>query len=135
MIRPEGSVNWTLQIKYPQTRDSGVYECQINTEPKMSLSYVLNVIGEFTTSGGYYVVGLVIGQRSETLAAETITGTSKTLRPPFFFFYFWASPFSHCCCITSGNLFLSTANASAFSGKNFFEVMHFSLKVEHKFAE
>ncbi|XP_061503084.1 zwei Ig domain protein zig-8 isoform X2 [Anopheles gambiae] len=45
VIRPEGSVNWTLQIKYPQTRDSGVYECQINTEPKMSLSYVLNVIG------------------------------------------------------------------------------------------
>uniref|UniRef100_A0A182WB79 Ig-like domain-containing protein n=1 Tax=Anopheles minimus TaxID=112268 RepID=A0A182WB79_9DIPT len=44
VIRPEGSVNWTLQIKYPQTRDSGVYECQINTEPKMSLSYVLNVI-------------------------------------------------------------------------------------------
>ncbi|XP_049545765.1 zwei Ig domain protein zig-8-like [Anopheles darlingi] len=44
VLRSEGSVNWTLQIKYPQVRDSGVYECQINTEPKMSLSYVLNVI-------------------------------------------------------------------------------------------
>ncbi|XP_050091836.1 zwei Ig domain protein zig-8-like [Anopheles aquasalis] len=44
VLRPEGSVNWTLQIKYPQMRDSGVYECQINTEPKMSLSYMLNVI-------------------------------------------------------------------------------------------
>uniref|UniRef100_A0A182FGG0 Ig-like domain-containing protein n=1 Tax=Anopheles albimanus TaxID=7167 RepID=A0A182FGG0_ANOAL len=44
VLRPEGSVNWTLQIKYPQVRDSGVYECQINTEPKMSLSYTLNVI-------------------------------------------------------------------------------------------
>ncbi|XP_055604031.1 zwei Ig domain protein zig-8-like [Uranotaenia lowii] len=44
VIRPENSINWTLQIKYPQVRDSGVYECQINTEPKMSLSYVLNVI-------------------------------------------------------------------------------------------
>jgi hypothetical protein len=35
-----------LQIKYPQTRDAGVYECQINTEPKMSLSYTLNVLGK-----------------------------------------------------------------------------------------
>ena len=50
MIRPENSINWTLQIKYPQVRDSGVYECQINTEPKMSLSYELHVIGEYTTS-------------------------------------------------------------------------------------
>lgn len=38
---------WTLQIKYPQPRDSGVYECQINTEPKMSLSYFLEVVGEY----------------------------------------------------------------------------------------
>ncbi|KAM7345433.1 defective proboscis extension response 1 isoform 2-T3 [Cochliomyia hominivorax] len=44
VLRPENSGNWTLQIKYPQPRDSGIYECQINTEPKMSLSYVLNVI-------------------------------------------------------------------------------------------
>ncbi|XP_039439722.1 zwei Ig domain protein zig-8-like [Culex pipiens pallens] len=44
VIRPEHSINWTLQIKYPQVRDSGVYECQINTEPKMSLSYELTVI-------------------------------------------------------------------------------------------
>lgn len=26
----------------------GVYECQINTEPKMSLSYTLHIIGEYT---------------------------------------------------------------------------------------
>lgn len=51
VIRPENSINWTLQIKYPQVRDSGVYECQINTEPKMSLSYELNVIGEYTALG------------------------------------------------------------------------------------
>ncbi|KRG00316.1 uncharacterized protein Dwil_GK23316 [Drosophila willistoni] len=44
VIRPDGSANWTLQIKYPQPRDSGVYECQINTEPKMSLSYTFNVV-------------------------------------------------------------------------------------------
>ncbi|KAJ6643811.1 hypothetical protein Bhyg_08776, partial [Pseudolycoriella hygida] len=42
--RPKNSSIWTLQIKYPQIRDGGVYECQINTEPKMSLSYTLHII-------------------------------------------------------------------------------------------
>lgn len=46
VIRPDKSENWTLQIKFPQERDSGIYECQVNTEPKMSLSYRLNVVGE-----------------------------------------------------------------------------------------
>ncbi|CAO1319855.1 unnamed protein product [Diamesa hyperborea] len=44
VIKSYDAGNWTLQIKYPQLRDTGVYECQINTEPKMSLSYVLNVL-------------------------------------------------------------------------------------------
>lgn len=46
VIRSHDLGNWTLQIKYPHLRDNGVYECQINTEPKMSLSYVLNVVGK-----------------------------------------------------------------------------------------
>lgn len=41
---------WTLQIKYPQISDSGTYECQINTEPKMSLSYTFNVVGKYHAS-------------------------------------------------------------------------------------
>ncbi|KAK0084448.1 hypothetical protein PV325_007009 [Microctonus aethiopoides] len=28
VIHPDKSENWTLQIKSPQQRDSGVYECQ-----------------------------------------------------------------------------------------------------------
>lgn len=46
VIRPEKSDNWTLQIRFPQLRDSGVYECQVNTEPKMSLPFRLNVVGK-----------------------------------------------------------------------------------------
>ncbi|KAL7294265.1 hypothetical protein TKK_0012281 [Trichogramma kaykai] len=46
VIHPEKSDNWTLQIKSPQKRDSGIYECQVSTEPKMYLNYSLNVIGE-----------------------------------------------------------------------------------------
>ncbi|XP_077287173.1 defective proboscis extension response 1 [Arctopsyche grandis] len=44
VIRPDRSENWTLQIKFPQDRDSGIYECQVNTEPKMSLAFRLNVV-------------------------------------------------------------------------------------------
>ncbi|XP_017893450.1 protein amalgam-like isoform X4 [Ceratina calcarata] len=40
---PEGSDEWTLQIGYIQPRDAGVYECQVNTEPKMNLAFVLKV--------------------------------------------------------------------------------------------
>ncbi|XP_018906362.1 zwei Ig domain protein zig-8 [Bemisia tabaci] len=44
VIRPDKSENWTLSIKFPQLRDSGIYECQVSTEPKMSLAFSLNVI-------------------------------------------------------------------------------------------
>lgn len=44
---------WTLQIKYPQISDSGTYECQINTEPKMSLSYTFNVVGKYFFTNGF----------------------------------------------------------------------------------
>ncbi|KYM97663.1 hypothetical protein ALC62_11654 [Cyphomyrmex costatus] len=39
------SDDWTLQIKYPQHRDSGIYECQVSTTPHMSHLVHLNVIG------------------------------------------------------------------------------------------
>lgn len=38
--------NWTLMIKYPQLRDSGIYECQISTTPHISHFIHLNVVGE-----------------------------------------------------------------------------------------
>lgn len=41
------SEDWILQIKYPQHRDSGIYECQISSTPHMSHFIHLNVIGEF----------------------------------------------------------------------------------------
>lgn len=40
------SEDWLLQIKYPQHRDSGIYECQISTTPHMSHYIHLNVIGK-----------------------------------------------------------------------------------------
>lgn len=35
---------WTLQIKYVQARDAGVYECQVSTEPKVSARVHLQVV-------------------------------------------------------------------------------------------
>ncbi|XP_062128278.1 uncharacterized protein LOC133840452 [Drosophila sulfurigaster albostrigata] len=35
---------WTLHVKSPQAKDSGIYECQVNTEPKMSMAFQLNII-------------------------------------------------------------------------------------------
>lgn len=41
----DGSNDWTLKILSPQPRDTGIYECQVSTEPKISLAYRLNVVG------------------------------------------------------------------------------------------
>jgi hypothetical protein len=38
---------WTLQIKYTQLRDEGEYQCQVNTEPKISFSVFLIVLGKY----------------------------------------------------------------------------------------
>lgn len=37
---------WTLQIKYVQARDAGLYECQISAEPKISARVNLHVVGK-----------------------------------------------------------------------------------------
>ena len=39
------SDTWTLQIRYTQLRDMGEYQCQVNTEPKISMSVFLHVTG------------------------------------------------------------------------------------------
>ncbi|XP_023218620.1 uncharacterized protein LOC111620822 [Centruroides sculpturatus] len=43
-IHLENSDDWTLQIKYPQKQDAGIYECQVSTVPKMSIFITLNVV-------------------------------------------------------------------------------------------
>ena len=41
---------WTLQIKYTQLRDAGEYQCQVNTEPKISFSVFLQVEGNLNNN-------------------------------------------------------------------------------------
>lgn len=44
----EESKQWLLQIKYVQSRDVGLYECQVSTEPKVSARAYLHVVGKYT---------------------------------------------------------------------------------------
>ncbi|XP_075979335.1 protein sidekick-2-like [Anticarsia gemmatalis] len=46
VLHPEPSDDWDLKIDYVQPRDAGVYECQINTEPKINMAVVLTVEDE-----------------------------------------------------------------------------------------
>ncbi|XP_042876718.1 uncharacterized protein LOC122256240 [Penaeus japonicus] len=43
IVHAEGSNEWTLVVRYVQRRDAGVYECQINTDHKLSRAVTLKV--------------------------------------------------------------------------------------------
>ncbi|XP_015790826.1 Down syndrome cell adhesion molecule homolog [Tetranychus urticae] len=74
---------WYLHIKYVQTADTGTYECQISTEPKMSLPFYLNVIeAKSEILGGpstYY-------QSKDTINLTCII--NQTASPPLFVYWF-----------------------------------------------
>lgn len=44
--------DWTLQVRYPQRRDSGIYECQVSTTPPIGTSMYLSVVEPITTIVG-----------------------------------------------------------------------------------
>lgn len=46
VIHPPSSDDWDLKIDYAQPRDSGIYECQVNTEPKINLAITLEITGK-----------------------------------------------------------------------------------------
>ncbi|XP_037789703.1 uncharacterized protein LOC119585143 [Penaeus monodon] len=43
VVHAEASNEWTLVVRYVQRRDAGVYECQINTDHKLSRAVTLKV--------------------------------------------------------------------------------------------
>lgn len=45
-IHADGSDEWILKITSPQPRDSGIYECQVSTEPKISQAFRITVVGK-----------------------------------------------------------------------------------------
>ncbi|XP_022671240.1 uncharacterized protein LOC111254554 isoform X2 [Varroa destructor] len=52
VIHTAGSDLWTLQLAYPTADDSGVYECQVGTLPKISRQVTLNVIARSAKISG-----------------------------------------------------------------------------------
>lgn len=47
VIHLEGdSAAWTLQLRSAVPADQGLYECQVNTEPKMKQAVLLTVSGQ-----------------------------------------------------------------------------------------
>ncbi|KAJ8975336.1 hypothetical protein NQ317_019602 [Molorchus minor] len=54
IITPETD-EWTLQIKWAQKRDAGIYECQISTQPVRSYFVNLNVVGKIIGPKIFYV--------------------------------------------------------------------------------
>ncbi|XP_055643765.1 uncharacterized protein LOC129779975 isoform X2 [Toxorhynchites rutilus septentrionalis] len=60
VIHPPDSDDWDLKISYAQQKDSGIYECQVNTEPKINLAVYLTVSEErdfVQASGGKHFIG------------------------------------------------------------------------------
>lgn len=53
-IHRKNSDEWTLQIKWAQKRDGGMYECQISTQPVKSFFVNLSVVGEYIIFKDYY---------------------------------------------------------------------------------
>jgi Immunoglobulin I-set domain len=43
---PANSDIWTLHLRAVRGSDAGKYECQVSSEPKLSLVYQLNIVGE-----------------------------------------------------------------------------------------
>ncbi|XP_037080207.1 zwei Ig domain protein zig-8-like [Pollicipes pollicipes] len=43
-LHSDGTQEWTLKVLAPTLDDSGVYECQVSTEPKISLPFQLHVV-------------------------------------------------------------------------------------------
>ncbi|XP_068141818.1 zwei Ig domain protein zig-8 [Drosophila tropicalis] len=44
--------DWSLQIKFPQIRDTGVYECQVSTTPPVGYTMIFSVVEPITTIPG-----------------------------------------------------------------------------------
>lgn len=60
--------DWNLRIDYVQPRDAGIYECQVNTEPKIYRAVTLKVLGKFLRGE----VGLVLPHKSRLKISPSV---------------------------------------------------------------
>ncbi|KAG7164243.1 Zwei Ig domain protein zig-8-like 15 [Homarus americanus] len=84
VVHAEGSQEWTLVVRYTQLRDAGVYECQVNTEPKLSRHVTLRVHGNLRVE--------ILGPRElyiEEGSSLTLTCLVTSLRGPSALVYWY----------------------------------------------
>ena len=84
------SEDWTLQIKYVQPRDAGLYQCQVSTHPPTSIFLFLEVVGKRDIKHRYklFACGLCPHFRLSPIDRR-VDPIFFTFFPFFFFFLFF----------------------------------------------
>ncbi|XP_028982414.1 uncharacterized protein LOC107044964, partial [Diachasma alloeum] len=82
-MHSDGSDEWTLKVTSPQVRDSGIYECQVSTEPKISQAYKLSVVVSKAEISGN--MELYIKSGSDINLTCTVLQTPE---PPSFIYWY-----------------------------------------------
>ncbi|XP_076059413.1 hemicentin-1-like [Oratosquilla oratoria] len=83
-LHAEGSGDWVLKITSAQVRDSGIYECQVSTEPKISKPFNLTVVDP---------VGVIEGSRDihtssgNTINVSCTTNVAEHVPIPLYWFH------------------------------------------------
>nr|XP_053631928.1 neurotrimin-like [Cherax quadricarinatus] len=82
-LHSEGSDDWTLRIASAQISDSGTYECQISTEPKMSRAFKLQVVEAEAHVAGPREIHMVSGSNINLTCS--VTGSPE---PPQYIYWY-----------------------------------------------
>ncbi|XP_069951779.1 protein CEPU-1-like [Cherax quadricarinatus] len=82
-LHSEGSPDWVLKITSPQTRDSGTYECQVSTEPKISRAFNLSVVESVAKIEGSRDIHMSAGNILNLTCSTTVPADL----PSYFYWY------------------------------------------------
>ncbi|CAL4161472.1 unnamed protein product, partial [Meganyctiphanes norvegica] len=82
-LHSESSDQWSLRIASAQKSDSGIYECQVSTEPKISAAFTLQVVESSATINGPSEVHMVSG--SDIRLTCQVNGTPEA--PNYIYWY------------------------------------------------
>ncbi|XP_063241441.1 tyrosine-protein kinase-like otk [Bacillus rossius redtenbacheri] len=82
-IHAQHSEDWTLQIKFVQHRDAGLYECQVSSHPPMSIFIELKVVEARAEISGPPEKFLKLGS-----ALRLVCALRQSTEPPVYVFWY-----------------------------------------------
>ena len=89
------SHSWTLSITNVTTKDTGAYLCQVNTEPKLTLRYILTVEGNFQSqSRKKYTYAIIMRLNCEDIKNMCIFFSDSDSNPVCFVSQFFTQNFA-----------------------------------------